>query len=106
MRVGRARAAVMSAAEPTAIVSTTRQHGVPDVLLDCLRVLRWVTAESVAHRRHAAARPPDELPKHIVRQGLRSVPGVIGERGARAELRLVRVPADLQQADGPIAVWP
>lgn len=99
MRVGRARAAVMSAAEPTA-----RQHGVPAVLLDCLRALRWVTAESVAHHRHAAT--PDGLPKRVVRQRIRSVPGVIGERGARAELRLVRVTADLQQADGPIAVWP
>jgi len=104
MCAGRTRAAVMSAAaaEPTAM----RQHGVPDALLDCLRVLRWVTAESLAHHRHTAVRSKDGLPKRIVRRRIRSVPGVIGERGARAELRLVRVTADLEQADGPIAVWP
>jgi hypothetical protein len=94
-----------AAAEPTAILATARQQRVPEMLLDCLRVLRWVTAESLAHR-HSAVRTKDGLPKRIVRPRIRSVPGVIGERGARAELRLVRVAADLQQADGPIAVWP
>lgn len=97
MCAGRARPAVMRpAAEPP---------GVPEVLADCIRVLRWVTAESVAQRRHAVAQTKYGLPKRVVRR-IRSVPGVIGERGARAELRLVRVTADLQQADCPIAMWP
>lgn len=102
MRAGRARAAVMSPVE-------AHSPGVPEVLKDCIRVLRWVTAESFAHRRHVAAgteftRTDSGLRKRVARP--RSVPGVIGERGARAELRLVRVAADLQQANDPISVWP
>lgn len=79
--------------------------GVPEVLADCIRVLRWVTAESLAHRRRAVGLTKYGLPKRMVRR-IRSVPGVIGERGARAELRLVRVTTDLQQSDGPIAMRP
>lgn len=79
--------------------------GLPEVLADCIRVLRWVTAESLSHRRYAGARTNYGLPKRVGRR-IRSVPGVIGARGARAELRLVRITTDLQQADGPITVWP
>lgn len=77
----------------------------PGVLAECLQVLRWVAAESLAHRRHSTVETTYGLPKRVVRQ-IRSMPGVVGERGARAELRLVRVTADLQQTDSPIPMWP